>query len=174
MDPQMVRKLLKTRAEVLSKPILVEETGVESIEFLVFKLANEEFAIETKHIKEVYPLTQYTPLPCAPPFVMGLVNLRRKIVAVIDLKIFFSLSTGTEGERKLIVLQDGIKEFAIVTDGMSGIRKIPVTEIQPALPTFTGLKLAFMLGVTIDRIVLLDGSKLLSSKELVVDETVEG
>lgn len=173
MDPQRLQKLLKKRAEELSKPIVVERTDLELIELLVFKLAEEEFAIETKHIKEVYPLMLFTPLPGAPPFVMGLVNLRRKIVVVIDLKVFFSLAPASGADRKLLVLQDGVKEFAIVTDGICGIRKIPVNDIQGAMPTLTGLKLTYLLGVTSDRIVVLDGSKLLSSTELVVDESVE-
>ena len=174
MDPQTRQQLLKKRATLLAAPILLAKVESDATELLVFKLAEEEYGIETKYFKEVYPLLDYTPLPSAPAFVMGLVNLRRKIVVVIDLKVVLSLEAASSDEkRKLIVLQDARKEFAVVTDGISGIQHVPVGSIQPALPTLTGVKLEFILGITNDRVVILNGEKLLSSKHLVVDETVE-
>lgn len=173
MNPQMKDELLRQRAEVLAMPMKALQTDLEHIEVLVFKLANEEFAIETKYIKEVYPLSEFTPLPGAPSFVMGLVNLRRKIIVVIDLKVFFSLLSGTGDKKKIIVLQDPAKEFGIAADGINGIQKIPLNTIQSSLPTLTGLRSEYLRGVTVDRTVILDGSKLLLSKQLVVDETVE-
>lgn len=128
MDPQTLQKLLKKRAEELSKPIVVERNDLELIELLVFKLAEEEFAIETKHIKEVYPLTLFTPLPGAPPFVMGLVNLRRKIVVVEDV-----LAAWTEGK-----LQPSASLFDSLHATVDTIRKAlssnpNISEIQPLI-----------------------------------------
>ena len=43
-------------------------------------------------VREVYPLKDYTPLPCTPPFVLGLVNVRGQIISVIDIKKFFDIA----------------------------------------------------------------------------------
>ncbi len=164
---------MKRRAEILARPIENSQVNNISIELLVFKLAEERYGIEIKHIREVYPLKDYTPLPCTPSFIFGLINIRRKIIAILDLKSFFNLSMETKGEKKIVILENNTKSFALVTDGIVGIERPATQSLQPALPTLTGVKQEFLQGITNDGIVVLDGHKLLTSKQLVVDEIME-
>lgn len=171
---QKKQQVLRKRAEALSR-LLTEEHMVEnSTEMLIFTLANERYAVQTKYIQEVYPLRDYTPLPCAPAFIFGLINLRRKIVTVIDLKVLFELDDRSDSkEKKVVVLELGNQEFALLIDSLLGIQEIPVSQIDQNLPTLTGVRQDYLMGVSADRIAILDGEKLLTSKKLVVDESVE-
>ena len=87
------------------------------------------------------------PLPCTPAFVLGMVNVRGQIFPVIDLKVFFELP-GKEltNANKIIVLQSGKIIFSILTDEILGMRHIPVTDILPSLPTFTGIHKNYLKG----------------------------
>ncbi|CDR33176.1 chemotaxis protein CheW [Criblamydia sequanensis] len=166
-----LKTLLKKRAKELAKP--KERLDIdESLEVLTFNLSDELYGIETKYAKEVFPLKTITPLPTAPPFIMGLSNLRRRIISIIDLRIFFSLTKKVTGHPKAILIRDHEKEFALYCNEVLGIRKILLKELQVSLPTLHGIKEEFLKGITKD-LTLLDGSKLLNSKHMIVDEFVE-
>lgn len=164
--------ILKHRAELLAKPIKETDLNGNCLEIVVFKLSQENYGVETHFIKEVSPLKEYTTLPSVPPFIFGLMNIRSRIVPLIDLKFFFDLPVNEDAQKKIIVLMGEEKEFGIVADSVVGIKKISVDQIQPTMPTLTGVKEDFLRGITLDRIIILDGKKLLSSSQLQVDETV--
>lgn len=166
-------QILKRRAADLAMPIKQEESSQIAMELLVFTLGTEQYALETRFVKEVYPLKEYTPLPCTPPFIFGLINLRRKILTVADIRSFFSIPYDPSGNKKMIVIEDRHHEFAILCDGIIGIQKMPYENLQATLPTLTGIRQDFLRGVATDGTVVLDGEKLLSSKHLIVDETVD-
>lgn len=167
------KNILKERAECLSKIIEDKELKNETIELVPFQLDQENFALETKYVKEVYPLKDYTFVPCAPNFLYGLTNVRRKILPIIDLKVFFGLSNDRNTEKKLLILSNNEIEFAILTDGFSGIKIVQKDELQMTLPTLTGIRQDFLKGLLIDGTVILDGQKLLTSPHLVINETVD-
>ncbi len=167
------KAILKRRAEQLAKPLEKTDYSEDMVEILLFKLANEQYGIETIYIKEVFPFKDYTPLPTTPSFLYGLFNLRRRILSIIDLRVFFSLHSDPKSDYKVIILENAEKEFGILCEEINGIQNIPVKHIQPSLPTLTGIREDFLRGVTNDRAVILDGQKLLNSKQLIVDETVE-
>ena len=68
------REILRERARALSRPRKQAPVAEASLELLEFRLAQESYALETRHVREVYPLKDLTPLPCTPPFVLGIVN----------------------------------------------------------------------------------------------------
>lgn len=151
------------------------ETPGEHIEVVEFVLAHERYAIESHYVREVTPLENLTPLPCTPAFVLGIVNVRGEILSVIDLKKFFDLpEKGLTDLNKVIVLQSGNMLFGILADVIAGVRCIPLTGIQPSLPTLTGVREEYLKGVTAERIVVLDAEKLLMDESIVVQEQVPG
>ena len=85
------REILRARARALARPRERAAVAEASLELLEFRLAQESYALETRHVREVYPLRDLTPLPCTPPFVLGIVNVRGRITPVIDIKKFFDL-----------------------------------------------------------------------------------
>lgn len=172
LPPEAWDNLLKVRAQTLAQEL---ENGAiaEYVEVVVFILAYETYGIDTTYVREVYPLKDLTPLPCTPSFVAGIVNVRGKVLSVIDLKHLFELpAQGLTDLNRVIIISDGTMEFGILADAIVGVRHIPVEEIQPSLPTLTGVREEYLSGITAERLVILDAAKLLTSSNIVVEEEV--
>lgn len=169
-----VERTLKARAQALALELAPAEAADARIEVVNFLLAYEHYAIESRYVREVYPLESLTPVPCTPPFVRGVINLRGEILSVIDIKIFFDLPVhGLTDLDKVIVLQSGNMSFGILADAIAGVRRIPVADIQASLPTLRDIRTAYLRGVTSDRTVILDAEKLLSDTNIIVREQVD-
>jgi Chemotaxis signal transduction protein len=169
-----VERTLKARAQALALELAPAEAADTRIEVVNFLLAYEHYAIESRYVREVYPLESLTPVPCTPPFVRGVINLRGEILSVIDIKIFFDLPVhGLTDLDKVIVLQSGNMSFGILADAIAGVRRIPVADIQASLPTLRDIRTAYLRGVTSDRTVILDAEKLLSDTNIIVREQVD-
>jgi purine-binding chemotaxis protein CheW len=166
------QEILRRRSEHLSRKIEDRQVKKEAIEVLIFHLAQEQYAIELQYIKEIYPLKDMTTLSTVPPFIYGLINVRRRILTVIDLKVFFGLTKEEDAEKKVIILENEDKEFAILSQDVIGIHSIPLKSIDYSLPTLTGIRQDFLKGITTDRLVILDGKKLIDSTQIIVNETV--
>ncbi len=169
------QRILKARAQALAREPVPAGAVDERIEVVEFLLAHERYAIESSYVREVFLTENLTPLPCTPDFVLGIVNLRGEILSVIDIRKFFDLpENGLTDLDKIIVLQSGNMLFGILADAVTGVRRIPVTGIQPSLPTLTGVRQEYLKGVTLERTVILDGGKLLAAERIVVQEQVPG
>lgn len=167
------KRVLEERARALAREPVRAESADEWIEMVEFTLAHERYAVASEYVREVYPLEDLTPLPCTPPFVLGIANLRGEILSVIDIKRFFDLpEKGLTDLNKVIVLESADMVFGIVADAISGVRRILRADIQPSLPTLTGIREDYLQGVTAERVVVLDAEKLLNDEKLIVNEQV--
>lgn len=172
-DAETTRRILKTRALALGqKPASAEHIDAQ-LEVVEFVLAEEHYAVESRHVRDVYPLEQLTPLPCTPAFVRGIVNLRGEILSVIDIKKFFDLpDKGLTDLNKIIVLESVSMCFGILADLIVGVHAIPVADIQASLPTLTGIRAQYLKGITPARLVILDAEALLADRNIVVHEQI--
>ena len=172
--PGAQQKILRARARALAREPEWEGVTRGGLEVVEFLLAYETYGIEPRYVREVYPLKELTPLPCTPPFVCGIINVRGQILSVIDLKKFFDLpEKGLTDLNKVIVVHDGPMVFGILADAILGMRAIPLDSIHPSLPTLTGIRAAHLKGVTGERMVILDAAKLLGDHTLIVSEEVD-
>jgi len=153
---------------------LSEEAEVEDLlEVVEFRLGSERYAVASVHVGEVFPLKEISHVPCTPPFVVGIINLRGRIVSIVDLKYFFDLPrTEHAPEERVIVLRSGEMEMGILVDALVGIRMISLREIHPPLPTMSGIRAAYLLGVEGGDTAILDGGKILRDESIIVDEEV--
>jgi purine-binding chemotaxis protein CheW len=166
------RTVLSQRAEKLSSKIN-PEVDQDYLQVVVFYLDHETYAIESLYIREVLALKELTEIPHLPSFVKGVTHVRRKILSVIDLKEFLGISNGSKRiDQKTLILEHQAREFAILTDGIEGVRSIPLQTIQGSLPTLTGVRQEFLKGLTIDRLIILDGKRLLENQRLIIQEVV--
>ncbi|MHB1271955.1 MAG: chemotaxis protein CheW [Rhodanobacter sp.] len=173
--PDETQRILKARAQALAREPVPEEAADARIEVVEFLLAHERYAVESRYVREVYPLESLTPLPCTPAFVLGIINLRGEVLSVIDIKKFFELpEQGLTDLNKVIVLRSENMLFGILADAISGVHRVPVADIQPSLPTLTDIREAYLRGVMPDRTVILDAEKLLSDANIIVQEQVDG
>lgn len=170
--PEERKRILKKRAELLARETAAKVDG-ESIEVVEFLLASEHYGIESRYIREVYPLKDYTPLPGVPPFVLGLLNVRGRIISVVDIKKFFDLpEKGISDLNKVIIIADDAMEFGILADTILGVQSIAVRDFASPLLTLTGIREEYLKGVTGERMVVLDGARILADKHIVVHEEV--
>ena len=172
--PEKEKQILKARAQALARDTGREEMALERLEILEFILAYERYGIEISYVCETLPLKEITPVPCTPPFVLGLINVRGRIVSVLDIKKFFDLpEKGLTDLNKVIIVHDGEMEFGILADVICGVRTFPLAELQPSLPTLTGIREEYLKGVTKERLVVLDGKKLLNDTKIVIHDKLE-
>ena len=140
---------------------------------LEFRLAQERYAVESRYVQEVHPLKELTPLPCTPPFVVGIVNVRGRIVPVLDLKRFLDLpEKGLTDLHRVILVRGQDFEVGLLADVVVGVRSIPIDSLQPSLPTLTGVRNEYLKGVTAERLVLVDLQRVLSDPRIIVHDEV--
>lgn len=173
-SPDEEKRLLHERARLLAREPDAAPSG-EMLEVAEFELAGERYGFLLETVRAVSALKELTSLPCVPPFISGIVNLRGKIRTVIDLKRFFDLPVKgiTEAHMILLLEHDGV-QLGILADAIRGVRTLASTELQPGLPTLTGRRADYLRGVTADRLIVLDAARLLADKRIIVDEQVEG
>ena len=161
--------VLKKRARELARRPDSEAKTSERIEIVEFTMAHERYGLESRFVQEVYPLRELTPLPGTPPFVLGIVNLRGRVISLVDLKKFFSLpEKGLSDVNHVVLLSSPEMEFGILADSMLGVREIPADELQADLPTFTGHRKDYLLGVARDGTVVLDARQILGDPKIIV------
>lgn len=166
-------RILRERARQLARPFK-PATDTDSIEILEFGLASERYAVEARHVHDVQPLRELAPLPCTPSFLRGLVNVRGRLVPVIDLKRFFGLpEQGITDLHRVILLRTQDLEVGLLADTVEGVWLLDAQHIQSSLPTLTGIRQEFLRGVTAERLVVLDAAAILADPRIIVDEEVE-
>ena len=167
------RRILKARAHELAREPVSSEATANGIEVVEFDLANERYGIALTSVREVCLLRELTPVPCTPPFVLGIINLRGEIRTVIDLKKCFDLpEQGITDLNKILLVRHAEMQLGILADRIRGVRAISPAELQPVLPTLTGRRADYVLGVTSDCLVVLDAKKILSDSSIIVREEV--
>ena len=165
--------LLAERARALAAPLAEPEADGASIEAVEFVLSRERYAFESRWVRGVHPLRQLTLLPCTPPHILGIVNLRGQVLAVIDIRRFFGLpQRGLADLDKVVVLSDGAMEFGVLADSVPGARRVRRDGLQAQVATFSGIRQAYLLGVTTDGLAVLDAPRLLHDDALAVNEQV--
>lgn len=168
-----VGRILAARARSLAKPVVVSETGDE-LEVIEFILSGEHYGLEFAFVREVFPISDLTPVPCTPNFVLGIVNVRGEIVSVIDLRKFFELpEAGLTDLNRVIILRSPAMTFGILADAVSGVRSVGRHELQASLPTLNGRREDYLLGVTAEPLIVLDAARLLADPRMVVEESIE-
>ncbi len=162
----------KLKQEVIQNSVIDEELPEEFEQFITFLLGEEEYGIGVLEAKEIMNKGQITNVPNMPDFIKGIINLRGKIVIVIDLAKRFSLNTEKITDSKHIIIavtKDNI--FGLLVDEVTEVLGLPKEKIKPVPKLFTGKiasKYLSSVATLDDRIiVLLDTNKVLSEIELV-------
>ena len=144
--------------------------------YLTFSLVDEEYGIGILKIREIIGMMPITSVPQTPPFVKGVINLRGKVIPVMDLRLRFGMAESEYTERTCIIVVEmegtaGTVQIGIVVDAVSEVLNIKGEDIE-ATPTFgTNLNTEYILGMAKMEggvKILLDIDKVLNSEELAV------
>lgn len=172
-SPEEQKNILRERAAKLAVEPEKKAQAEEFIEVVEFLLAHERYAVASEYVREIYPLNDLTPVPCTPRFVLGIINVRGQVLSVIDIKRFFDLpEKGLTDLNKVIILHSGDMEFGILADAVTGVRNLDLSEVETSLPTLVGIHKEYLIGVTRDREVVIDAGRLLTDREIIVNESV--
>lgn len=171
-NAEETERILRERARALAA-VAGQESAAEEMEIVEFVLGDEHYGIASAWVREVFPLSDLTRLPCTPDFVLGIINVRGEIVSVLDLKKFFGLpERGITDLNKVLILDSARMSFGILADFVAGVRQIDAAALETSLPTLTGIRADYLAGVSHPRLIVLDARKLLSSPAIVVHEQV--
>lgn len=141
----------------------------ETITVVEFLLAPESYAFEEKYVTEVLTLKEITSIPGTPSFVMGVINLRGRIVSIVNLKSLFNLKErGLTELNKVIILKNEKMEFGILADSITGNKTIALNTISPPPLTIDSIGAEYISGVTPDGLILLNAINLLSGKQIII------
>ncbi len=138
--------------------------------FLTFFLANEEYGIEILKVQEIIGMMAITPVPRTPRFIRGVINLRGKVIPVVDLRLKFDMESKEQTEETcIIVVQTAGIQIGCVVDKVSEVLDIKAEEIEDA-PTFgADVNTEYILGIGKSQgkvKLLLDIDKVLSQREM--------
>jgi len=148
--------------------------------YLTFSLDREEYGIGILKVKEIIGMMRITPVPQTPEFVKGVINLRGKVIPVIDLRLRFGMESIDYNERTCIIVVEintnsGKIHTGIVVDSVSEVLNIKSSDIEDT-PTFgTKLNTDYILGMAKmggGVKILLEIDRVLSSQELDALEAV--
>ncbi|NUM36328.1 MAG: purine-binding chemotaxis protein CheW [Candidatus Brocadiae bacterium] len=145
--------------------------GNISGKYLTFNLAKETYGIEILKVREIIGMIEITPLPQTPNFVKGLINLRGKVIAVIDLRTKFGLEEKPYSNETCMIIADLVeKQIGLIIDSVCEVIDIPDSSVEKTPSFGSQINTAFIKGIgKVDKqvIILLDIEKVLNSEELV-------
>ena len=142
--------------------------------YLTFSLDNEEYGIGIMKVKEIIGLMPVTPVPRTPEFVRGVINLRGKVIPVIDLRLRFGMESVESSERTCVIVVEidgpsGAVMIGVVVDSVSDVLNISEDDIEGELSFGASLDTDYIFGMAkLENGVkiLIDIDKVLNSDEL--------
>ncbi len=138
--------------------------------YLTFHLAGEDYGIEICYVIEIIGIQSITDVPDMPSFIRGVINLRGKVIPVMDVRARFGLPARDYDERTCIIVIDvDSTEVGLVVDEVSEVADIPESQVEPAPRTSRNTESSFIqgMGKMNNKVkILLDAHKLLFSGEM--------
>jgi len=162
----------------MSTTILNNEPGTpldaRAGKYLTFHLAQEEFGIRVLKVREIMGLQEITAVPQTPAHIRGVINLRGKVVPVIDLRVKFGLAAAEYTQRTCIIVTQVKTSSAsalvgIIVDGVSEVLNLTASEIEDTPDFGEDIGSRYLLGMAKSKgkvKILLDIDKVLSLEEL--------
>ncbi len=151
------------------EPNLKRQDG-ELLQLVTFSIGEEEFGVNILKVQEIIRTMEITKVPRAPAFVEGVINLRGKVIPIIDLRRRFGLMPKPgDKDTRIIVIEINNVIVGFVVDAVSEVLRIPASTVEPPPPVVAGVESDYISGVgkLKDRLlIMLDLDKLLSSEDM--------
>lgn len=141
----------------------------EVLQLVTFRLGKEEFSLDILSVQEIIRHMELTRVPKTPDFVDGVINLRGKVIPVLDLRKRFGLgSDEMTNETRIIVVEVANKTVGLKVDAVSEVLRLPADRVEAPPEMVTGVESEYIKGVgKLDGrlLILLDVEKVLSRNE---------
>lgn len=147
----------------------------ELLQLVSFKIGDEEFGVDILSVQEINRMSQITKVPNTPDFIEGVINLRGRIIPVIDLRVKLGMARKEHGKNtRIVVVELKGQTIGFIVDEVSEVLRIPknITEAPPDMVGGMNTDYITSIGKLEDRLlILLDLEKILSSSEFNILET---
>lgn len=139
------------------------------MQWVTFRLGDEKYGINVMQVQEVLRITEIAPVPGAPPYVLGIINLRGNVVTVIDTRNRFGLmSKETDDSSRIVIIETDDHIIGILVDSVAEVVELRDSEIETAPNVGNDESSKYIQGVTsIDNelLILVELNKFLSDEE---------
>jgi len=146
-----------------------KKVAEEALRWVTFRLENEKYGINVMQVQEVLRITEIAPVPGAPSYVLGIINLRGNVVTVIDTRSRFGLtSVETDDSSRVVIIESEEQVVGILVDSVAEVVDLQPSEIETAPNVGTEESAKFIQGVAShdgELLILVDLNKLLSDEE---------
>jgi purine-binding chemotaxis protein CheW len=176
MDKQTTATVAKTGQQTQG---INRVRTLEGRKFLTFLMANEKYGLEILKVREIIGMMDVTPVPTTPAFVRGVINLRGKVIPVVDLRLKFGMEAKEDTPRTCIIvvqLARAAQEMimGIIVDEVSEVLDINQDQIEPPPSFGADIRTDFILGMgkVNQRVVtMLDIDRVLTEREIALVES---
>jgi len=148
----------------------------ELLQLVTFSIADEEFGVDILKVQEIIRTMEISKVPRSPNFVEGVINLRGKVIPIIDLRRRFGLAHKQhDKDTRIIVIEMTDVIVGFVVDAVSEVLRIPASTVEPPPPVVAGMDSEYISGVGKlegSLLILLDLDKLLSSDDMAMLSTL--
>ncbi len=138
-------------------------------QLVVFDLNEEAYGVNISQVREIIRMQEITRVPRAPEFIVGIINLRGKVIPVVDLRARFSMpETERTDEHRIVVVDVDGQDIGMVVDAVKEVSRIPSSSIEPPSTVITTNDSEYLTGIvkTDEKlIILLDIAKVISNSE---------
>lgn len=145
-------------------------------QYVVFQLEDELYGVDIHQVTRIEKMMPLTRVPNAPPFVLGVCNLRGSVIPVIELKKRLGLPSHPDENAKVIIVNIGKQLVGMIIDASVDVTSLDSSEIEPSPSLVTGVDARFIQGVakiSNRLLIILDMERVLSVDQLNVLETME-
>ena len=147
----------------------------EDIQLVIFKLANEDYGLPISKVQEINRMVAVTRLPHTPDFMEGIINLRGRVIPVVDLRKRFGFTSREyQEDTRIMVVDISGQTVGLIVDAVHEVVRITGDNIEPAPPSFT-LDAQFVQGIGKMEnrlVIMLDIDRILTSQENILLENV--
>lgn len=147
-----------------------EDEDTQKDRYLTFRLAEEDYALEIRHVTEIISIQKITDVPDLPDFVKGVINLRGQVIPTLDLRLRFGLPAKDYDERTCVIItRMNDIPVGVIVDTVNEVLNIPEEDIAPPPSVQKGSAHRFVegLGRVGDSVkIILNAEKLLHGDEL--------
>ena len=118
------------------------------LQLVTFTLEKEEYAVDILSVQEINRITEITRVPNAPDFVEGVINLRGKVIPVVNLRKKFGLDIRETDDSSRVIIMDiqGVT-YGLVVDSVSEVLRIPANIVEPPPPMASSMSSMFIKGI---------------------------
>jgi purine-binding chemotaxis protein CheW len=147
-----------------------KENYPSSLQIVCFKIGNEEYGIDILQVQEILKLPKVTKLPKSKSYIMGVIDLRSKVLPIVDLSKRFGIESNrlTENSRAIVVNIAG-KRVGLGIDSVSHVFKLNHGDIEPPPPVVRGISGKYIVGIAKMEdgfVVILDINQMFTTEDL--------